>query len=58
MNKQMSQEELNVHRKNIQEYHDRITGLEADLARQQEGLREYLNRHNLNKGDFDKAYPV
>lgn len=57
MNKPMNELEWEVHKRNLKEYHDKITGLEAELARQQESLREYINRHNLNKL-VDKAYPV
>lgn len=57
MNEPMNQLEWEVHKRNLKEYHDKIAGLEAELARQQESLREYINRHNLNKL-VDKAYPV
>lgn len=57
MNEPMNQLEWEVHKRNLKEYHDKIAGLEAELARQQESLREYINRHNLNKR-LDKTYLV
>jgi hypothetical protein len=41
------------HQHNLKEYDDKIAGLEAEILRQQEGRREYLNRHNLNKTNPD-----
>nr|DAX06430.1 MAG TPA: hypothetical protein [Caudoviricetes sp.] len=57
MNEPMSQTEWEIHKQNLKEIDKKIVGLEAELARQHEMRREYINRHNLNKR-LDKAYPV
>lgn len=57
MNQEMSQTEWEIHKQNLKEIDEKIVGLEAELARQHEARREYINRHNLNKR-LDKAYPV
>lgn len=38
-----------IHDKNLASYDSRITKLEEELAELNEGRREYVNRHNLNK---------
>lgn len=53
----MNQTEWELHKQNLKEIDEKIVGLEAELARQHEIRREYINRHNLNKR-LDKAYPV
>lgn len=57
MNEPMSQSEWELHKKAIQEFDNKIKGLEAEVARQQEERREYINRHNLNKL-LSKVWPV
>ena len=57
MGEPMSKFDLERHMHNIKEYHSKIAGHEAEIARLQEECREYINRHNLNKL-MDKAYPV
>lgn len=37
------------HKHNLKEFDDKIAGHEAEIARLQEGKREYINRHNLNQ---------
>lgn len=37
------------HEHNLKEFDDRIAYHEAEVARLQEGKREYINRHDLNK---------
>lgn len=36
------------HQHNLKEFDDKIAEHEAEVARLQEGRREYVNRHNLN----------
>lgn len=44
------------HQNNLREYDEKIAGYEAEIARLQEGKREYINRHNLNKdSNVDQA---
>ena len=57
MNEPMSQTEWELHKQNLNEFDEKIVGLESELARQHEARREYINRHNLNKR-LDKTYPV
>lgn len=37
------------HQHNLDEIDKLIAGHEAEIARLQEGKREYINRHNLNE---------
>lgn len=53
----MNQTEWELHKQNLKEIDEKIVGLEAELARQHEARREYINRHNFNKR-LDKVYPV
>lgn len=57
MTEPMSKFDLERHMHNIKEYHSKIAGHEAEIARLQEECREYINRHNLNKL-VEKVIPV
>lgn len=55
----MMDNEENIHHKEvIKTIDDLIRYHELEVERLQLGRREYINRHNLNKNDFEKAYLV